>query len=324
MRAMQHLADLLATIPLPEPVAAPATEGPPGATASADPGALLADGSVCGTDLVHDLGADLPAGHLHVWGGPAGAGKTAFLLCLLQEAAASGRRVVYATYDLPAETLALRLLAMTAGVPWRALPDPGGTPGAGAAGRVSAGRVSAGSAFSAQVPLEGHDLLRARAARDVLSRLPFDILPARGLGVASLEDRLVRMPFRADVLAVDYMQAVVGEPDAEPGTVLRALSTMAERLYVAVICTTRMATARSRGTEADDEAAGLGDPDLRASEFEALGSERGGAPERWGWIAPAAESAGGRRQAEVLHNRYGETPAVPLSFDEPTGRFDRL
>src|SRR5688572_24419799 len=54
--SMQHLGDLLAALPLP---AAGTAVTPPSAE----------------TALVHDLGADLPAGHLHVWGGPSGAGK---------------------------------------------------------------------------------------------------------------------------------------------------------------------------------------------------------------------------------------------------------
>src|SRR5881392_2034739 len=74
----------------------------------------LVDYALPGASL---LGADLPAGHVHLWSGPPGAGKTAFLLGLLHDAARHGRPVVFATYDLPASTLALRLLAMASGVP---------------------------------------------------------------------------------------------------------------------------------------------------------------------------------------------------------------
>src|SRR5688572_18267103 len=162
---MQHLADLLASLSLP------AQDGPP-ASSGAEPA------------LMQELGAGLPAGHLHVWGGPSGAGKTAFLLALLHGAAVQGRRVVYASYDLPVETLALRLLAMAAGVEARAL---------------AAGDLPEDAA------------LRAARVRASLGDAPFQLLAARGLTVDSLEDRLVRMPFRAEVLAVDYLQAVVRE-----------------------------------------------------------------------------------------------------------------
>src|SRR5438094_10323164 len=65
----------------------------------------------------HLLGGELPQGHLHVWSGPPGGGKTAFLLGLLLDAARRGRGSCLATYDLPAATLALRALAMESGVP---------------------------------------------------------------------------------------------------------------------------------------------------------------------------------------------------------------
>lgn len=249
---MQHLADLLAPLPLP---AAESPEAPP----PVEP------------ELVHDLGAGLPAGHLHVWGGPTGGGKTAFLLSLLHGAALQGRRVVYASYDLPVETLALRLLAMAAGVDARALAE---------------GRLEAEAARHAG---------RLRAA---LGGVPFQLLPARGLSVASIEDRLVRMPFRPEVLAVDYLQAVVRDPDTDAGSTLRGLSALATRLHVAVVCAVRVEPAL------DDAAHPLhGMPADNA--------------DRVGWIAPAAGS--GVCRAEVLRNRYGERPAVPLTVDPSNG-----
>ena len=109
---------------------------------------------------VHALGAALPQGHLHVWSGAPGAGKTAFLLGLLREAARHGRPTLLATYDLPASTLALRLLAMEAGV---SLAD------------LDGGR------------LVGSDAQAAALARARLVELPLHLLEARGLSTASLE-----------------------------------------------------------------------------------------------------------------------------------------
>ena len=218
---MQHLADLLAPLPLP--------------AANGAAAALPAEPA-----LVHDLGAGLPAGHLHVWGGPTGAGKTSFLLALLHGAAAQGRRVVYASYDLPVETLALRLLAMLAGVDGHAL----------ARGTLSPEQAS-----------------RAAGVRVALAAAPFQLLPARGFSAVSLEDRLVRMPFRAEVLAVDFLQAVVREPNTDPGRTLRDLAALASRLHVAVVCAVK--------SEGAAEA---------TSDLATLGVE---AADRLGWIVPA-------------------------------------
>jgi hypothetical protein len=249
---MEHVADLLSGLALP-----PEDGAPP--RPSSDPA------------FVHGLGADLPAGHLHVWGGPAGAGKTAFLLSLLHGAASLGRRVVYATYDLSGETLATRLLAMTAGVEAKAL----------AAGTLA--------------PREAR---RAAAERVALARLPFHVLHARGFSAASLEDRLVRMPFRAEVVAVDFLQAVIRDPGTDLGHVLRAFSSLASRLHVAIVCAARAA----EGTLLD-----AGD----------LAREGADAADRVGWIAPASPS--GVRRAEILRNRYGGRAAVPLRLDPATG-----
>jgi replicative DNA helicase len=262
---MRHLADLLAPIPLP------AVEADPRPGAGAIPG--------CDTDLVETLGAGLPAGHLHVWGGPSGVGKTSFLLCLLYGAAQHGRRVAYATYDLPASTLGLRMLAMTAAVAPNDLAD---------------GRLGPEAAR------------RAAGARAALSRLPFWILESRGMGAPSLHDRLVRMPFRAEVLAIDYLQAVVRAPGTDLGQALRDLSAMAGQLHVAVVCAMRAGEDGVRDAAAVDAA-------LRG------GSERA---DRVGWIAPAAGSDA--RRAEVLRNRYGERPAVPLRVDPTTGRLESV
>lgn len=244
---MRQLSDLLASLPLP-PVD---REAPP---------ARLDDRLLVG------LGAGLPAGHVHVWGGAAGAGKTSLLLAMLHRAAAHGRRVLYATYDLPPETLALRLLAMGAGVDAEAL----------AHGRLGAA-----------------DAERAAHLREALARTPFHVLPARGLGVASLEDRLVRMPFRAEVLAVDYLQAVVREPGSDVGLALRDLATLATRLHVAVVCALR----------ADAVPAG------EASPLEGLPLERA---DRVGWVEPATS---GGVAASVVRNRHGRRSDQPVTLD---------
>ena len=280
---MIHLADLLATIPLP-----PAGDAPHGAAPPAEPGDLP---PCCDLDLVHDLGADLPGGHVHVWGGPSGAGKTAFLLCLLYGAARRGRRVVYATYDIPPDSLARRLLAMTAGVDPQALPDPGGR--------------------AEDCTLDAADLARARVAQAALARLPFEILPARGFTARSLWDRVVRTPFRAEVLAVDYLQAVVRTPGSDLGLALRELTDMAEHLHLSVICAVRAA---------DTAGGGL---DHAASVEGVMGTATPGwrGPDRVGWISPSAATGG--RRAEVLSNRYGANPAVPLHLDETTGSLGR-
>jgi hypothetical protein len=94
---MNSVRELLEGLSLPAPAAGAAPE-------YALPGA-------------HLLSAELPQGHLHVWSGPPGAGKTAFLLGLLREAARRGRGALLATYDLSAPALALRMLAMDTGVP---------------------------------------------------------------------------------------------------------------------------------------------------------------------------------------------------------------
>lgn len=297
---MLHLADLLGSIPLP-PLPEDAAAPPPPTSLQADLEAC------CGEDatLVHDLGADLPAGHMHVWGGPSGAGKTAFLLCLLQSAATRGRRVVYATYELAPERLALRLLARTAGVDLAALPDPGA-------------RTKDGTPPACDV--DAATLARVHAARDRLAALPFDILPARGFSARSLNDRLVRMPFRAEILAVDYLQAVVREPNEPMGAALRELSSLADHLHVAVVCAVR---------SADTAGGGLEHPEL-----EAIGTDRG--VDRVGWLVPQADAkpstlgsdedrADESRavEAQVVRNRHGDGTTVPLHLDGATGSFER-
>jgi hypothetical protein len=299
MRPMRHLADLLAAVPLPAlpRPAGPATpSGPSGA-----PGAPRPPGrdGVGDGGLVHDLAADLPAGHLHVWGGPPGAGKTAFLLSLLHAAAGRGRGVVYATYDLHPASLALRLLAMTAGIDRALLPDSGAVEGAGTPAR----------------PLPADALARAHAARADLARLPFDFLAARGFGVRSIRDRLVRLPFRAGVLAVDYLQGVVRTPGTEAGRVLQDLADLASQLHLAVVCAVRA------GEVAGDppEELGLARPPAHAGRG-LLGDAIAAPPivaDRVGWIARAAQGTSCR--AEVLRSRYGDRPTVPLRFDEATG-----
>jgi hypothetical protein len=248
---MKHLGDLLSDLPLPDVV-----------------GEAQSDG-LCEPDPIFDLSADLPAGHLHLWGGPAGAGKTCFLLNLLFHAAVHGRRCLYVTYHLSAQSLAIRLLGIAASLDTEAI---------------------------ATSHLTEEQAARAAGARACLSRLPIHVLEARGCSVASIEDRLVRMPFRAEVAAVDYLQAVVRDPGAEIGSTVRALSSLASRLHVSVV-----AAIQAKG-EGLPEGARLAD--------------------RAGWIAPAGGS--GLRRAEVIQNRYGARPAVPLRLDKATGALRRL
>ena len=247
---MKHLGDLLAGFPLP----------PAGVT----PDAALGD-----TQLVHDLGADLPAGHLHVWGGPQGAGKTSFLLSLLQGAALRRRRVVYASYHLAAPRLALRLLAMTSG--------------------IGVEKLAAGA-----IPTEAQE--QVAAARALLESLPFHVLEARGMSVTSLEDRLVRLPFRPEVMAVDYLQAVIRPDGQDLGGALRSLSALASHLYLAIVV-----AIQGSETPADDVVT---------------------CADRAGWIAPSGPS--GLRRAEVIRSRYGPGSAVPLRLDAASGILLRL
>lgn len=246
---MKHLGDLLAGLSLPDE--APAREW-----------------DLDESDLLRDLGADLPAGHLHLWGGPPGAGKTSFLLSLLLGAVRRGRRVLHATYHLPASSLALRLLGMAASLDCEAL----------AAGRLTPEQSA-----------------RAAAARRCLSDLPFFLLEARGCSVSSLEDRLVRMPFRAEVMAVDYLQAVVRPPGEDIGSSVRAFSSLASRLHVSIVVTLQAAE------ETPADVCHLAD--------------------RAGWITPAGGS--GFRRAEVICNRYGDHPSVPLHLDSASGALER-
>lgn len=248
---MQHIGDLLAGIPLRD-------------DAPEDPADVLRE-----PDLHGDLGADLPAGHLHLWGGPPGAGKTGFLLALLLGAGLRGRRSVYVTYHLAATSLAVRLLGMAAGLDTNAL----------ATGHLDEAQAA-----------------RARAARGCLRGLPLFLLEARGMTVASIEDRLARMPFRADVVAIDYLQAVVRRPGTDVGATVRSLSDLASRLHVAIVA----------ALQASD--AGLPDVSRLA--------------DRAGWIAPSGGS--GVRRAEVIRNRYGDHPAVPLQLDASSGALRRL
>ena len=274
---MQHLADLLATIPLPDLEA----EGSSLLQLPTGPWSLG-----CDEALVHDLGADLPAGHLHVWGGPSGAGKTSFLLSLLYAAACRGRRVAYATYDLAPESLAFRMLAMAANVDCDDLPDPGGSVD--------------------DCTLENDELRRVHAARAALSRLPFSFLAARGFSVDSIRDRLVRMPFRAEVLAVDYLQGVIRERGTDMGGALRGLSDLADNLHVSVVCAVRP---QGRG-----QATAVSTSDL-------VGASS--APDRIGWIGTVpGEGGAAGRTAEIVHNRHGSRRVLPLAMDEANGQLD--
>ena len=176
---------------------------------------------------------------------------------------------MYVTYHLAATSLVVRLLGMAAGLDTKAL---------------------------ATGHLDEAQMARAVAARRCLRTLPLFVLEARGLTVGSIEDRLVRMPFRPGVVGIDYLQAVVRQPGTDVGATVRSLSALASRHHVAIVAA------------------------LQASES--------GLPEvsrladRAGWIAPSGGS--GVRRAEVIRNRYGEHPAVPLRFDASSGALHRV
>jgi replicative DNA helicase len=221
----------------------------------------------------HVLGAEMPQGHLHVWSGPPGAGKTAFLLGLLLCEARRGRTVLLASCDLSAQALVLRLLAMESGVPLHDL---------------DAGRLT---------DAERADVARARAR---LEGLPLYFLEARGLTVASLEDRCVRAPRRVDVLGVDYVEAVV-RPAGEPvAAAFRDLSLLAQKNWVAVVAVARSSPAE-RLAPGDRAAPG------------------GLAADRVGWIE--AGDATGTADARVVANRHGSTPCCRLRLEPTTARF---
>lgn len=306
---MEHLGTLLATLPLPDDDSATASGS---ASAARDP--TVEDAAT--RRLLTDLGADLPAGHLHVWGGPSGAGKTSFLLSLLHGAAARARPVVYATYDLPASTLAMRLLAMLAQVHVGALPDPGGRSGSG---HLDHGHLDHGHLDHGHLDPGGLDrVLRVRRA---LADMPFYLLSARGFGVPSLADRIARAPCRPQVLVVDYVQAVIRERGKEIGEALRELSALAVRQHVAVVGVFRADTAVSgdaRDAVASMERAGADLVEPGVSQVAA----------RVGWITPVEPSletsAGdaGVRRAELLSNRYGERASMPIQIDPTSGRVE--
>ncbi|MDJ0973522.1 MAG: DnaB-like helicase C-terminal domain-containing protein [Planctomycetota bacterium] len=287
---MEHLGTLLASIPLPDE--ASATSSGPGLPAS----------EPCTEDaasrrLLTELGADLPAGHLHVWGGPSGSGKTSLLLSLLHGAAAGKRPVVYATYDLPASTLAIRLLAMLANVDAERVPDPGAKAGA--------------------TDLDRASLARLARVRDALADLPFYILSARGFSVGSLADRIVRAPVRPQVLVVDYVQAVIRERGTEIGESLRALSGLAVHQHLAVVGVFRADTAVS-----GDVRAAMDSMERTGADLVEPGVAQVAA--RVGWIMPVEPSAPdqGTRRVEVLSNRYGRRASVPVHIDPTSGRVE--
>jgi len=255
---MKHVGDLLSYLSLP--AASPTGNGREDAGPENGP---------CRPDWIHDLGADLPGGHLHLWGGPQGVGKTALLLSLLYAAALRGRRTLYATYHLSASSLALRLLSMAAGVDVEDL----------AGGRLGSDEVQ-----------------RAARVRLCLERLPIWVLEARGFSVGSIEDRTVRMPFRPEVLAVDYLQAVIRPDGGDLGSAVRAFTSLASRQHLAVV------VALQGAEEAPLDVCRLAD--------------------RAGWIARAGGS--GLRRAEVIRNRYGDRSSVPLRIDASTGLVERL
>lgn len=199
----------------------------------------------------HRLGGELPLGHLHLWGGPPGAGKTALLLSLLHDAARRGRPTLLAAYDRSAETLALRLLSMTSGVPFAVL---------------EGGRLDPPAAAA------------TARARSRLAALPFWILEARGFGVGALEWHAVRTPSRLEVLGVDFLEAVV-RPSGQPRSGgLDDLAALAHRRHAAVLVVSRDAPLAA--PEAPDRA---DPPDARTADRVAwLGPARGVTSREWG------------------------------------------
>ncbi|MFO0931261.1 MAG: DnaB-like helicase C-terminal domain-containing protein [Planctomycetota bacterium] len=197
---MRSLRDLLAGLSLPPAASASSVGSPTGG-----PGAYA-------MPAAHLLGGDLPQGHVHVWSGPPGAGKTAFLLGLLLDAARRNRGTCLATYDLPAASVALRVLAIESGVP---LAD------------LDRGQLT---------PAEATAVARARAR---LEALPFFVLEARGFPVTSLADRCVRWTRRIDVLGVDYAEAVVRPAGSPIADTFRDLSALAKQRWMAVVAVAR-------------------------------------------------------------------------------------
>ena len=248
--------------------------------------------------LLHDLGADLPAGHLHLWGGPKGAGKVSVLLSLLCGAAARGRRILYVTYDLPATALARRVLAMHAGVALGDVPEEG----------VDVNRGS---------PNYEAAILRLHRARKGLAPLPLSILEARGLGVGSLKDRIVRMPFRPEIVAVDYLQGVKRTPGLDLAAAVRELTDLASHLHLSLVC-----TVKADGATANAARAGFAGP----GDLMSWAHDLRGAPDRVAWLAPESEPARageGLRRAQILHNRHGETGGYALRVESDSGAIRR-
>ena len=234
------------------------------------------------------LGGDLPPGHLHVWSGPPGAGKTAFLLGLLHDAARHGRPAVLATYDLSASSLALRLLAMSSGVAVHDMEE-----------MVASGRTPSTNAVASA----------AARARARLALLPLYVLEARGMSVSSIEDRLVRSPVRAEVLGVDFLEAVVRPPETPVEGALADLSDLASRRFVSVVCVTREGVL-DRAVVPDRSRAD------RVGRIAPAGCESAAG------IAPATGLTGRDRRvdATLLANRHGIAVTCRLRVDADAAR----
>lgn len=241
---------------------------------------------------VHLLGADLPQGHLHVWSGPRGGGKTAFLLGLLHSAASRGRPAVLATYDLPAATLALRLLAMESGVPLSGLETQ---------------------------TLSAADAAAASRARARLSSIPLYLLEARGLTVDSLEDRCARAPRRIDVVGVDFVEAVVRQGDEPMSAAFRDLSALAHRRWVAVVAIARASPSErlATGAAALVNPVGLADRIgwIDTPSITDAGNTVGPAG------SPGSANAPGTSVAMLLANRHGPRASAALRLDAACGRW---
>ncbi len=278
--------------------------------------------------LLHDLGADLPAGHLHLWGGPNGAGKVSVLLSLLCGAAARGRRILYATYDLPADALARRVLAMHAGVSLADIPEADDVSEAGGVSKAGGNDIGVSRAS----PNYEATLLRLHRARKGLAPLPLTILEARGLGVGSLKDRIVRMPFRPEIVAIDYLQGVTRAPGIDLAAAVRELTDVASHLHLSLVCTVKpdgssTGTRASSGASLGSASATFAGPGDLATWAHALR----GAPDRVAWLAPDvgtgqiddAAARDGLRRAVILHNRHGDTGGYALRVESDSGAIRR-
>ena len=134
------------------------------------------------------------------------------------------------------------------------------------------------------------------------------------MSVASIEDRLVRSPVRAEVLGVDFLEAVVRPAGRPVENALADLSDLASRRFVSVVCVMREGIF-------DRSAPGKAAPADRVGRIEPAGIERpagtasgDGSPER---LAPPAVRL---VDATLLSNRHGGSVTCRLKVDGPAAR----